>query len=175
MATVTSTIRIGPADNGRLMTLEEFREAEVEEGYRYELARGALEVSEVPNDPHGSIVWIILRFIAVYDLSHPRVIGRAGGGSRVSPVASRHDFGAQPRRRRGPSWHAQGLAWPSSSVTGLRSRLRGTRSSRSRLHDQASRVPGLWLARVLDRRSSGENRDRADPRRRRLGRAGLSR
>jgi Uma2 family endonuclease len=63
------------------MTLDEFLEAEEERGYRYELARGVLEVTHVPNDPHGSIVWIILRFIAVYDLSHPRVIDRAGGGN----------------------------------------------------------------------------------------------
>jgi Uma2 family endonuclease len=81
MATVTSTIKIGPADHGRLMTLDEFLEAEVEEGYRYELARGVLEVTHVPNDPHGSIVWNILRFIALYDTSHPQVIHRAGGGS----------------------------------------------------------------------------------------------
>ena len=81
MATVTSTIKIGPADHGRLMTLEEFLEADVEEGYRYELARGVLEVTHVPNDPHGSIVWNLLRFIALYDTSHPRVIHRAGGGS----------------------------------------------------------------------------------------------
>ena len=32
---------IGPADSGRLMTLEEFQEADVEEGYRYELAQGS--------------------------------------------------------------------------------------------------------------------------------------
>lgn len=81
MATVTSTLRIGPADHGRSMTLDEFLEADAEEGYRYELARGVLEVTHVPNDPHGSIVWIILRFIAAYDLSHPRVIDRAGGGN----------------------------------------------------------------------------------------------
>ena len=43
------------------MTLEEFREADVEEGYRYELARGVLEVTEVPNDPHGEIVWKLLQ------------------------------------------------------------------------------------------------------------------
>ena len=61
MATVTSTMRIGPADHGRLMTLEEFQEAEEEEGYRYELARGVLEVTEVPNDPHGVVVWNLLR------------------------------------------------------------------------------------------------------------------
>ena len=81
MATATSIIRIGPADNGRMMTLDEFRNAEVVEGYRYELARGIVEVSDVPNDRHGLIIWVILRFIAVYDLSHPGTIARAGGGS----------------------------------------------------------------------------------------------
>src|SRR5262249_7526515 len=74
-------LRIGPADHGRTMTLEEFMEAEVEEGYRYELARGVLEVSEVPDDPHGVIVWIILQLIARYAQEHPGVIYRAGGGS----------------------------------------------------------------------------------------------
>ncbi len=48
MATATSTIRIGPADHGRTMSLDEFIEAELEEGYRYELARGVLEVTHVP-------------------------------------------------------------------------------------------------------------------------------
>jgi Uma2 family endonuclease len=81
MATVAPLLRIGPADNGRVMSLEEFMEAEVEEGYRYELARGVLEVTQVPRDSHGEIVWIILRFIAAYDLAHPHTIRRAGGGS----------------------------------------------------------------------------------------------
>jgi Uma2 family endonuclease len=81
MATVTSTLRIGPADHGRSMTLDEFLEAEAEEGYRYELARGVLEVTQVPNDPHGVTVWAILQFIAAYNLKHPRVIYRAGGGN----------------------------------------------------------------------------------------------
>ena len=43
MATVTTPLRIGPADHGRAMTLEEFLDADVEEGYRYELAQGVLE------------------------------------------------------------------------------------------------------------------------------------
>jgi hypothetical protein len=55
MATLALTKRIGPADSGRLMTLDEFREAEVDEGCLYELARGILEVSEVPSDPHGAM------------------------------------------------------------------------------------------------------------------------
>ena len=36
MATIAT--RIGPLDNGRKMTIEEFLEAEEEPGYRYELA-----------------------------------------------------------------------------------------------------------------------------------------
>ena len=38
MATVRA--RLGPTDHGRRMTLDEFREADEEAGYRYELARG---------------------------------------------------------------------------------------------------------------------------------------
>jgi Uma2 family endonuclease len=81
MSTITPLLRIGPADHGRVMSLEEFREAEVEEGYRYELARGVLEVTQVPRDSHGKIAWSILRSIAAYDQEHPGSIHRAGGGS----------------------------------------------------------------------------------------------
>ncbi|MGO9914057.1 MAG: hypothetical protein ACLQIB_04995 [Isosphaeraceae bacterium] len=55
MATVASPIKIGLADRGRAMTLQEFLEAEETDGYRYELARGVLEVSEVADDPHGVV------------------------------------------------------------------------------------------------------------------------
>lgn len=53
MATVG--LRLGPADHGRWMTLEEFRAADVEDGYRYELARVVVEVVEVPDDTHGQV------------------------------------------------------------------------------------------------------------------------
>lgn len=78
MATITAR-RIGPADNGCSMTLEEFREAEEEPGYRYELARGVLEVSEVPNDPHGHIVFNLYLALARYHRAHPRLVQRYGG------------------------------------------------------------------------------------------------
>jgi Uma2 family endonuclease len=80
MATVNA-IRIGPADHGRRMSLEEFREAEEEEGYRYELARGVLEVTLVPNDPHGVTVWRLICAIRDYDRARPGIIYRAGGAS----------------------------------------------------------------------------------------------
>jgi Uma2 family endonuclease len=75
----TTALRIGPADHGRKMTLEEFREAEEEPGYRYELARGVLEVTEVPNDPHGEIVCHIYDAFSRYRQAHPGVIHRYGG------------------------------------------------------------------------------------------------
>ena len=34
--------RLGPLDRGRIMTLDEFREADEEPGYLYELARGVV-------------------------------------------------------------------------------------------------------------------------------------
>ena len=78
MATVG--LRIGPADHGRRLTLEEFQEAGAEEGYRYELSRGVLEVVEVPNDPHGLIVSNTQGLLHDYRRNHPGVVWRIGGG-----------------------------------------------------------------------------------------------
>lgn len=80
MATA-ATLHIRPADHGRGMTLDEFMEAELEEGYRYELSRGVLEASYLPGEPHGLIVWRLLRLIMAYDTAHPGEIYRAGGAS----------------------------------------------------------------------------------------------
>jgi Uma2 family endonuclease len=83
MATTTAIARrlIGPADDGQPATLEEFIEAEYEEGYLYELGRGVIEVSEVPGLNHGRIVHRLAQLFILYDLAHPRIINyRAGGG-----------------------------------------------------------------------------------------------
>jgi hypothetical protein len=51
--TITRTkTRIGPRHHGRKMSLRAFEFAPVEEGHLYELARGYIVVSEVPNSPH---------------------------------------------------------------------------------------------------------------------------
>src|SRR3978361_1125666 len=81
MATAAPPLRISPADNGRRMTLDEFLDAEEEEGYRYELARGVLEVSEVPNDPHGLLVDVFASSVFDYRRPHPGRIFRSGGGA----------------------------------------------------------------------------------------------
>jgi len=79
MATVTN--RIGPADHGRTMTIEEFLEAEEEPGYLYELARGVLEVTYVPGEPHSQVVCNLYQIVTRYRQTHPGVILRFGGGS----------------------------------------------------------------------------------------------
>lgn len=84
MATVN--LRIGPADNGRRMTLEEFREAEEQPGYLYELARGVLEVTEVPGDDQGQIVDHLHEAISDYNRKHPGLIRRIGHGSDIRMI-----------------------------------------------------------------------------------------
>src|SRR4051794_25510047 len=44
--------RIGPEDDGRRMSLEQFDRAIGEEGYHYELNKGVIEVTDVPHPRH---------------------------------------------------------------------------------------------------------------------------
>ncbi len=76
----TTQVRIGPADHGRGMALEEFGDAEAEPGYRYELGQGVLEVTEVAGRPRGEIVSNLYMAIASYHREHPGSIDRFGGG-----------------------------------------------------------------------------------------------
>ncbi len=80
MATITP-IQLGPADRGRRLSLREYLDAEMVEGFRYELARGVLEVAQIPDDAHGLIVWLLLGLIRDFERAHPGWIVRAGGGS----------------------------------------------------------------------------------------------
>lgn len=79
MATVTP-LRIGPADHGRRLTMQEFLDAEEQGGYRYELARGVLEVTQIPSDWHAAIVWLLLDRISQYGRAHPGAFRYAGSG-----------------------------------------------------------------------------------------------
>ena len=81
MATATTRRLIGPSDHGRRMTLEEFVGAEFQGGWLYELARGVVDVTEVPGLNHGRIVSRLTEMFVLYHVAHPGVINyRAGGG-----------------------------------------------------------------------------------------------
>jgi Uma2 family endonuclease len=96
MATVITPLRIGPADRGRTMTLEEFLDADVVEGYRYELARGVLEVNQVANDPHFQVVFNLYNGVGRYHRDHPGIILRFGGGNELQLVLPRLISGRNP-------------------------------------------------------------------------------
>jgi Uma2 family endonuclease len=74
-------VRIGPSDHGRRMSLDEFDEAEVQPGFIYELSRGIITVSDVPNPKHLAMVLEIRRQLARYDLEHPGEIFGITSGS----------------------------------------------------------------------------------------------
>jgi Uma2 family endonuclease len=79
MATITRQ-RIGIANQGQTMALEEFIEADFQEGRLYELARGVIEVTEVPGIPHGRIVHRFGQLFYRYDAEHPGVLNYIAGG-----------------------------------------------------------------------------------------------
>jgi Uma2 family endonuclease len=76
-----TTVKIGPADHGRRMSLADFDHAEVQEGYIYELGRGIIIVSDVPTWPHLQQVTSIRKQLTAYDLAHPGKINTIAAGS----------------------------------------------------------------------------------------------
>jgi Uma2 family endonuclease len=81
MATVRH--RLGPTDNGRKITLEEFWDSDDEPGCFLEVVRGVLEVSETPSYFHFQVVDTIHELFSEHRRQHPRLILRIGRGSDV--------------------------------------------------------------------------------------------
>jgi Uma2 family endonuclease len=79
MATAATPRLVGPQDHGQRMTLEEFIDAEFEEGFLYELSGGVVEVTEVPGPNHGRIVLRLARLFFRYNEQHPGVIDYQAG------------------------------------------------------------------------------------------------
>jgi Uma2 family endonuclease len=72
---------VGPADHGRRMSLEEFDTAEGVEGRAYELSRGVVVVTDVPNPPHGDTIYEAREQLSAYSRAHPGVIHRVYSGA----------------------------------------------------------------------------------------------
>ncbi len=79
MATATDRLRLTPADHDRAISLDDYLDAEVENEFRYELARGILEVTNSPDDPHGEIVYHFYLALSAYHQANPQSIRRFGG------------------------------------------------------------------------------------------------
>ncbi len=107
----TVKLRVGPKDAGRRMSMDEFREAKEQPGYLYELARGVLDVVEIPRDKHGQIVHNLHETISDWNRLHPGKIRRIAHGSDIRLLipelqSDRHSdlgivFKGAPRNERG--------------------------------------------------------------------------
>ncbi len=80
MATMT---KIGPADHGRPMALDDFLSSDGQEGYHYELIAGKLYVTPQPNAPQGRIEWWVFTKLLVYSLHHPDALNYVHPKARV--------------------------------------------------------------------------------------------
>ena len=92
----TTAVKLGPMDHGRPMRLREFEHVEVQPGYLYELARGVIIVSDIPNAPHTRQLITIRRQLSVYELAHPDVIYAILGGGECKILVDRFESERHP-------------------------------------------------------------------------------
>lgn len=80
MATI---LKLGPADHGQPLTLEEFHAADWEEGCQFELIDGRLYVTHEPDPPQNIVeIWLFLK-VSLYSAQHPEVINFVTNKARV--------------------------------------------------------------------------------------------
>jgi Uma2 family endonuclease len=78
-----SRLKLGPADHGRPLSLDEFMAGDYEEGYQYELIDGKLYVSPQPNQPEDSLEEWLLDQLKAYAREHPEIINHGTNKARV--------------------------------------------------------------------------------------------
>src|SRR2546430_1270572 len=93
---VKAALKIGPANHGQRMSLAEFANAEAQEGFLYELSRGIVIVSDIPNLRHLAQISAIRRQVAAYDLAHPGRIHTIAAGSECKIVVRDLDSERHP-------------------------------------------------------------------------------
>jgi Uma2 family endonuclease len=80
---MATLLYLTPGDQGRPLAPEEFEKAGGQEGYRYELIDGKLEVSPLPDLPHDCIKDWLADKLRDYRRQHPEVINRIASPARV--------------------------------------------------------------------------------------------
>jgi Uma2 family endonuclease len=80
---MTTALRIGPADHGRLLTWDEFAHSEWESGFQYELVDGRLYVSPVPDMPQDVVQGWLYLHLALYAKQHPELLSYVSSKARV--------------------------------------------------------------------------------------------
>jgi Uma2 family endonuclease len=80
---MAALLHLTPRDKGRVLSLKEFLSASGEEGYRYELIDGKLEVWPSPELPHECLRGWLDDKLHSYGCQRPRVISRVFSPARV--------------------------------------------------------------------------------------------
>ena len=83
MAESVTRVRVGPEDHGRRMSFADFQRAEATTGHIYELARGVVEVTDIPGRRHALILNEIRLQLGNYTAVHKDVIKYLGGGAEA--------------------------------------------------------------------------------------------
>ena len=101
-------LRLGPKDDGRPITLEEWETSSLADGYRYEIIDGRLVVSPVPAQPHSWLAVYCYNMLWLFARANMEVINHVTWNARVivpgqrrltypePDIAAYHNF---PRRR----------------------------------------------------------------------------
>jgi Uma2 family endonuclease len=74
LKTIARPTTIGPKDNGRPMSLDQFDRANGREGHIYELNKGVIEVTDVPHPRHFAQVQGIRNQLVIYQENHPEIL-----------------------------------------------------------------------------------------------------
>ncbi|HEV2294054.1 MAG TPA: Uma2 family endonuclease [Tepidisphaeraceae bacterium] len=89
-------IVVGPGDDGRHMSLDDFDDAEVVPGYSYELGNGLIEVSNVPAIEHGRQVEEIRDQLGAYGLDHAGAIDYLSTSNNAKLLIGSHESERHP-------------------------------------------------------------------------------
>jgi Uma2 family endonuclease len=82
-AAMATALKLGRADHGRKLTLEDFQEADYVEGHKYEIIHGRLYVSPLPAFSADDLKEWILDLLKEYARAHMDVINYVTTGARV--------------------------------------------------------------------------------------------
>jgi Uma2 family endonuclease len=91
-----TAIKVGPADNGRRMSLAEFESAEGQPGHLYELSRGVVTVVDVPNRRHLVQVDEVRHQLSAYRVEHADQINTLAGGGECKVLLADEDSERHP-------------------------------------------------------------------------------
>lgn len=173
--------QLGPADEGRELTLIEFEASDFEPGFRYDLVDGRLEVNPEPNLSHDRPLVALQRLLEEYLAQHPGTFDYVSPRSRVFPGRRRRrgsvgpDLALFTGLQEDPDQEWRDLA-PSLVVEALsRGREKKDLVRNRRVYLQVPSIQEYWIVdprrgrkhwtlRVLVRESDGEWSEQLVPR-----------